>query len=106
VLRLPTLVPLSWGCNTNQGAKAMSDDEIARINSKRWVVISASAFSVVTDPRSGEREVVIHLDIPDNQLGMAPNTGLALRLSPREARQIAEALRKKADEAEVGLPRA
>ncbi len=84
----------------------MSDEHIERLNSKRWVIISASGFSVVTDPRSGEREVAIHLDIPDNQLGMAPNTGLALRLSPHEARRIAEALHRKADEAEAGLPRA
>jgi hypothetical protein len=73
----------------------MPEDEIARINSKRWVMISASGFSVVTDPRNGDREVAIHIDIPDNQLGMAPNTGLALRLSPHEARRIAEVLRKK-----------
>ena len=83
-----------------------SEDNIERLNSKRWLMISASGFSVVTDPRNGDRDVSIHLDIPDNQLGMAPNTGLALRMTPTEARKFAQALLRKADEAEAGLPRA
>ena len=84
----------------------MSQEEVNRLNAKQWLFISASGVSVVTDPRSGDRDVSVHLDIPDNQLGMAPNTGLALRMSPTEARRFADALRRKADEAEAGLPRA
>jgi hypothetical protein len=84
----------------------MSQEGIDRLNAKRWLFISASGFSVVTDPQSGDRDVSVHLDIPDNQLGMAPNTGLALRMTPTEARRLADALRRKADEAEAGLPRA
>lgn len=84
----------------------MSQEEVDRLNAKQWLFISASGFSVVTDPRSGDRDVAVHLDIPDNQLGMAPNTGLALRMTPTEARRLAQSLRRKADEAEAGLPRA
>jgi hypothetical protein len=83
----------------------MNEDDAERLNTKRWLMISASGFSVVTGPDLG-RNVAIHLHIPDNQLGMAPGVGLALRLSPTEARRFADVLRKKADEAEVGLPRA
>lgn len=84
----------------------MSEEEVDRLNAKRWLFISASGYSVVTDPRSGDRDVAIHLDIPDNQLGMAPNTGLALRMTPTEVRKFAQVLHRKADEAEAGLPRA
>jgi hypothetical protein len=76
----------------------MSKDE----KPTRWLVISASGLSV----EIGQRDVLVHLQIPDNQLGLAPGLGLALRMTPAETRKFAEALRKKADEAEAGLPRA
>ena len=83
----------------------MSRDHIDKLNSKRWMTVSASGFYVVTDP-FGERNVTMHLDIPEDQLSLPPNTGLVLRFSPREARQIAEALQRKADAAEAELPQA
>jgi hypothetical protein len=83
----------------------MSDDHIDSLKTTRWLIISASGYSVVTGPDL-ERDVAVHLHIPDNQLGLAPGVGLALRLSPNEARRLAETLRRKADEAEAGLPRA
>ena len=81
------------------------DDHIESLRTTRWLMISASGFSVVTGPDL-ERDVAVHLHIPDNQLGMAPGIGLALRMTPPEARKFADVLRRKADEAEAGLPRA
>jgi hypothetical protein len=83
----------------------MSNDQSDSLKNTRWLMISASGFSVVTGPDL-ERDVAVHLHIPDNQLGMAPGVGLALLMNPSDARKFAEILRKKADEAEAGLPRA
>lgn len=69
------------------------------------LIISAKGFSVTTDP-DGSRSVLVHLHIPDNQLGLAPGLGLALRMTATESRRFADVLRRKADAAEVGLPRA
>jgi hypothetical protein len=74
---------------------------------KQYIVITADRFwPMILNEPEGDRSVAIHLDIPNNPLGLAPGTGLALRFSPHEARLFAEALQRKADEAEAGLHRA
>jgi hypothetical protein len=83
----------------------MTHEHIEHLNSKHWIMVSASSFFVAID-RFRDRDVAIHLDIPDGQIELPPDTGLALRLAPHEARQIAASLLRKADEAEAGLPRA
>jgi len=83
----------------------MSREHIDNLNAKRWMMVSASGFYIVTDP-FGEQSVAMHLEIPEGQLSLPANTGLALRFSPQEARQVAEALQRKADAAEAVLPRA
>jgi hypothetical protein len=82
----------------------MSDEHPQPGMSTRWLMISASGLSVVTGPDLA-RDVAIHLHIPENQLGLAPGVGLALRMTPAEARKFADTLRRKANEAEAGLPR-
>jgi hypothetical protein len=59
------------------------------------LIISASRFSIIKDPdRAGS--LLVHLHIPDNQLGMKPGHGFALRMSAVEAREFAAALVGKA----------
>ena len=82
----------------------MSRDHIDKLNPKRWMTASASGFYVVTD-QFLERNVTMRRDIPEGQLSLPP-TRLVPRFSPREARQIAEALQRKADTAEAELPQA
>ncbi len=72
---------------------------------EKILVISASGLSIEVDP-DGEPSVLIHLEIPDNQLGLAPGVSLALRMTAAQTRILAAALDRKADEAEAGLPRA
>jgi len=64
---------------------------------KKIIVVSASGFSVGTLP--GDVALMFHE--LGSQLGLAPDMKLTLRLSPDEARQIATALARKADEAEA-----
>lgn len=53
-----------------------------------------------------QHSLSVRLGKPDPSLGFDPQIVLAVELSPTEARQIAALLARKADEAEVGLPRA
>jgi hypothetical protein len=69
-----------------------------------WVTITPQDISVgVLKP---ERSVAIQLLIHPDHLHLAPAVGVALRMTPAEARRIAKILQKTADEAEAGLPRA
>ena len=52
------------------------------------------------------RSVAMQQLIDPDHLHLAPAVGVALQMSPAEARRIAMLLNKKADEAEAGLPRA
>jgi hypothetical protein len=46
------------------------------------------------------QSVVLGLDVSDPELGLAPGLNVGLSMSPTEARQVAEILLRKADEAE------
>jgi hypothetical protein len=74
------------------------------VTDERWLMITPKQVGVQADQTN--RSVVMGLDVSDPQLGLAPGLSVGLRMSPTEARQIAEVLLRKADEAEVGLPRA
>lgn len=50
--------------------------------------------------------VGMRLDYPAGELGLAPGVILAMEMTPTEARNVAQMLLRKADEAEAGLPRA
>ena len=54
---------------------------------------------------SKDRNVVVRLKELEPRAGLAPGTGLMIRLTPTEARQLAIALNNIADKAEQGLPR-
>lgn len=47
------------------------------------------------------RNVVLRLDYPRGELGLAPGIVLAMEMTPAEARSIATTLLRKADEAEA-----
>jgi hypothetical protein len=71
---------------------------------QKWLTLTPTdiAVGVLKDTRS----VAIQLRIHPDHLHLAPAVGVALQMTPAEARRIAKLLQKKADEAEVGLPRA
>jgi len=71
---------------------------------EKWIVITPQDIAVgVLQP---DRSVAMQLLIHPDHLHLAPAVGVALRMTAAEAREIAEKLLRKADEAEVGLPRA
>ena len=71
---------------------------------EKWIVITPQDISVgVLKP---ERAVAVQLRIHPDHLHLAPAVGVALRMTPTEARRIAMLLQRTADEAEAGMPRA
>jgi len=70
---------------------------------KRALVVTPQQIAVaIINP---DRDVAIHLDLDQEQTGLL-GIEVMVRMTPTEARQIAQALVRKADEAEAGLPRA
>jgi ethanolamine utilization microcompartment shell protein EutS len=74
------------------------------VDDERFLIITPEnlAFSVLNP----NRDLLVHLDIDPQHFGLRPGLGLAIRMTPTEARRIAQTLARKADEAEAGLPRA
>ena len=70
----------------------------------KWLVITPMDISVGV--QTMDRSVAMQMHIHPDHLHLAPAVGVALRMSPAEARRIGKLLQKKADEAEAGLPRA
>jgi hypothetical protein len=66
---------------------------------KKWIVIAPADVTVGVLPP--ERSVVIQLLIDPKHLNLAPAVGVALRMTPAEARIIGAHLQRKADEAEA-----
>lgn len=73
------------------------------MTSPRILYITADRLEVATNERG---EVTIQFDFPGADLGLAPGLSLAAQLSAEEARDLAAALLRKADDAEAELPRA
>jgi hypothetical protein len=71
---------------------------------ERWLMITPKQLGVDCDQTS--RMVRMGLDLSDAKIGLAPGLHVAAVFSPTEARALAQALVRKADEAEEGLPRA
>ena len=71
---------------------------------ERWLMITPKQIGIQAN--QSHRAVMLGLDVSDPNLGLAPGLSIGCQLSPSEARQMAEALVRKADEAEAGLPRA
>jgi ethanolamine utilization microcompartment shell protein EutS len=69
---------------------------------KRYLVITPNqlAFSILNP----DRDVTVHLDLDPERTGLLVD--VVIRMTPTEARRIAETLVRKADAAEAGLPRA
>jgi hypothetical protein len=55
---------------------------------------------------SPDREIFLTLRGLAEEVGFAPGTVVAIRATSAEARRLADVLKRMADEAEVGLPRA
>ena len=64
----------------------------------RLLVISAERLTFATYP---DGKVLVNLDYPSEKLGLPPDIHLALEFTPAEARSVAKALLRKADEAEA-----
>jgi hypothetical protein len=71
---------------------------------EKWLTITPRDISIGV--LTADRSVAVQLLIDPDHLHLAPAVGVALRMSPAEARRVGKLLQKKADEAEVGLPRA
>lgn len=69
----------------------------------RYLVITMKQLAVAIGPG---REVLINLELPHEETGFDPKLELMAQMTPKEARQLADALVRKANEAEAGLPRA
>ena len=62
---------------------------------EKWLVISAGGLSLSVY----SNRVMIHIDEPPDEIGLVPGTGLAIDLTEAQARELASALSRKADEA-------
>lgn len=65
---------------------------------KKLLVVGPSAFAVAFD---AQRQLVVGtFDLPEKETGLVKGLLLAVAMSPTEARQIAAALIRKADDAD------
>lgn len=83
----------------------MAYEDIPQANARKRIAVNLTGYYVIADSDL-QPSVALQLDIADGQLGASLNISLVALLSPHQAREIAEALHRKADEAEAGLPRA
>jgi len=65
---------------------------------KRLLIVTPEQVSVGRTP---DGHILVPLEINPDHLGLAPGIGLALRMSPAEARQLASHLVQTADAAEA-----
>lgn len=63
----------------------------------RWLVLPPDGLIFAISPTGN---VAIRMDYSRKDTGLAPNVHLAVEFSPAEAREIAQTLLRKADEAE------
>lgn len=66
---------------------------------KRYLILSAKELALSIIPE--HRDVLVHLNLAEMSAGLVPGFEFALRLSPSESRDFAQALSRKADEAEA-----
>jgi hypothetical protein len=64
----------------------------------RLLVISAERLTFATGPNGN---VLVNLDCPSEKIGLPPDIHLALEFTSAQARSVARALLRKADEAEA-----
>jgi hypothetical protein len=69
----------------------------------RVLVISPGNVLLSIGP---DREIFLTLRGLAEEAGLMPGTDVAIRLTTVEAHRLADVLKRKADEAETGLPRA
>jgi hypothetical protein len=67
------------------------------MSSERWLFLNPDKLAFVISPNGN---VAIRLDYPRDETGLAPGIVLAMELTPDEARNVAEVLVRKAEEAE------
>jgi hypothetical protein len=79
----------------------MAKEETPKVET--WLTISPYEITLAVIPG---RSVAMQLRIHPDHLHLAPRVGVALRMTAAQAREIATKLKRKADEAEEGLPRA
>ena len=67
-----------------------------------WLVLNPEKLAIAIGPGN---DVFVQLQYPHDQTGLAPGVELAIQLTPVQARQFAQKLLRKADEAEAIQPR-
>lgn len=72
---------------------------------ERWVFFTPQQMRVAHGD-APDPSVILMLDVSSDETGLAPGVRLGMRMSPTEARALAQSLVRKADDAEAGLPRA
>ena len=70
----------------------------AKMPEDRLLVIPAERLTFAPYPG---RKVLVNIDFPSDRLGLAPGLHLAMEFTSAEARSVARALLRKADEAKV-----
>lgn len=70
---------------------------------QRVLVITPEGIGFSIGP---DREIFLTLVGLAEAAGLTPGTDVAIRMTSTEARRMADVLKRKADEAETGLPRA
>jgi len=63
----------------------------------KFIIITTENLGIGIDPN---KNVIVDIRGIGNELGFAPGVALGVQFSPSEARQFAQALIRKADEAE------
>lgn len=64
----------------------------------KWLALTPKNLSLGIFP---DQSVVVQCHFDGNMIGLVENIGLAIRMSPAEAREIGRKLLRKADEAEA-----
>lgn len=69
------------------------------MSDKRWLMLSAKQIELRIDRSSGI--IGAHFDLSEASLGLMPELQVGVALTPDEARHLARALLRTADEAEA-----
>jgi hypothetical protein len=69
------------------------------MNIKRWLTLTPKSLDLGITPG---RTVAMRFHFKGDEIGLAPGIGVAIQMTPAEARRIAQVLARKADQAEAG----
>jgi len=67
---------------------------------EKYLIIGLTEIGLAIGPPP-RRDVLLELELPEELIGLADGLGLMAALAPPEARELAQRLARKADEAEA-----